>query len=175
MLRCELTTTTFLAGFFFLMSMALKSMPPATVTYRLNVCSCIPCSFSISTLYSPSSSCFTLENPRMIWPGALVQLLHLGSVDRSLESCDTRGLELDINNIYTITYFEPCHLRHGVAEDVKEEVCVVALCCRDLVRWLHILWFLALGGEGGGGLVPVLEQQSSSEILRGNVALLDVS
>merc|ERR1719192_1344041 len=67
------------------MSMALKSMPPATVTYKLNVCSTIPCSFSISTLYSPSSSCFTFWNPRMICPGPLVQLLHLGSVARSLE------------------------------------------------------------------------------------------
>merc|ERR1719495_2476746 len=78
-------STTFLAGFFFLISMALKSIPPATVTYRLKVCSCIPCSFSISTLYSPSSSCFTFWNPRMICPGPLVQLLHLGSVARSLE------------------------------------------------------------------------------------------
>ena len=57
------------------------------VTYRLKVCSCMPCSFSISTRYSPSSSCFTLEKPRMILSGPAVQLLHLGSVARSLEHC----------------------------------------------------------------------------------------
>ena len=68
MKNLKLTTTTFFAGFFFLISMALKSMPPATkygkyhfdvhisahglppVTYKLNSCSTIPCSFSISHL-----------------------------------------------------------------------------------------------------------------------------
>merc|ERR1719384_3057619 len=75
------------------MSMALKSIPPATVTYKLKVCSCIPCSFSISQRYSPSSSCLTLENPRMICPGPLVQLLHWlgGQVFGALEPCDGRN------------------------------------------------------------------------------------
>ena len=55
------------------------------MTYKLNVCSCMPCSFSISTRYSPSSSCLTFWKPRMILSGPAVQLLHLGSVARSLE------------------------------------------------------------------------------------------
>ena len=77
------------------------------VTYRLKVCSCMPCSFSISTRYSPSSSCFTLEKPRMILSGPAVQLLHLGSVARSLEHCrqggwGQHGATLDVSLPWTM-------------------------------------------------------------------------
>ena len=61
------------------------------MTYKLNVCSCMPCSFSISTRYSPSSSCLTFWKPRMILSGPAVQLLHLGSVARSLEHWGGEG------------------------------------------------------------------------------------
>ena len=63
----------------------------------------------------------------MILSGPAVQLLHLGSVARSLEhwgggesyqSADTTGG----------AYLEPCDLGDGVSQDVEDKECIVSLC-----------------------------------------------
>ena len=61
-------------------------------------------------------------------------------------------------------YLEPGDLRDGISEDIKDKEGIVSLCSRDLVCGLHVFWFLPLGGQGGGGLVPVLESYQSENV-----------
>ena len=124
------------------------------MTYKLNVCSCMPCSFSISTRYSPSSSCLTLEKPRMILSGPAVQLLHLGSVARSLEHWGEGGV--NIEQTPPPAYLEPCDLGDGVSQDVENKECIVSLCGWNLVCGLHIFRFFSFCSQRSRGFVPVL-------------------
>ena len=97
----------------------------------------------------------------MILSGPAVQLLHLGSVARSLEHCD-RGGEVSMELHYISAYLEPCDLGDGIAQDVEDKEGIVSLCGGDFVCWLHIFWFLPFSGERCGGFVPVLRHRTGN-------------
>ena len=92
----------------------------------------------------------------LVWPGGPTLAPGLGGqVFRALGRME--GLKHRRETSPKSAYLEPCDLGDGVTQDIEDKVCIVALCGRDFVCWLHILWFFSFSGQRRGGFVPVLE------------------